>query len=246
MHLIINVFEAWFFENRSYKTHVMKQKQKKKTKKRAEEESPQEQNRYASEQDRDELDKIREARLRNDELNRSLEEEKRDNLPGAYPPQEDIMNRQNLDRLGLDVDYFSQTLGQENYNLPDEPLITDAEAILEAPEPPEEPVEEEMEFPVAPSLQEEAPETSESDLTEEDYEALGPPDLSMDLSDDEHLKNRPWPVDMSASDLDVPGAELDDPSEAIGSEDEENNPYSLGGERHEDLEDPAPGEPTQP
>ncbi len=36
--------------------------------------------------------------------------------------------------------------------------------------------------------------------------------------------------------LDVPGAELDDDSEEIGSEDEENNYYSLGGDNHEDLE----------
>jgi hypothetical protein len=41
-------------------------------------------------------------------------------------------------------------------------------------------------------------------------------------------------------DLDIPGAELDDKYEAIGEEDEENNYYSLGGDRHDDLEeDPA-------
>lgn len=37
--------------------------------------------------------------------------------------------------------------------------------------------------------------------------------------------------------LDVPGAELDDASEAIGTEDEENNYYSLGGDNHDDLEE---------
>ena len=37
--------------------------------------------------------------------------------------------------------------------------------------------------------------------------------------------------------LDIPGAELDDNEEAIGEEDEENNFYSLGGDRHEDLEE---------
>jgi hypothetical protein len=37
--------------------------------------------------------------------------------------------------------------------------------------------------------------------------------------------------------LDVPGAELDDDNEMIGEEDEENNYYSLGGDRHEDLEE---------
>lgn len=42
--------------------------------------------------------------------------------------------------------------------------------------------------------------------------------------------------DMSGSDLDIPGAELDDAQEDIGSEDEENNYYSLGGDNHDDQE----------
>lgn len=37
--------------------------------------------------------------------------------------------------------------------------------------------------------------------------------------------------------LDVPGSELDDAQEEVGSEDEENNYYSLGGDNHEDLEE---------
>lgn len=40
-----------------------------------------------------------------------------------------------------------------------------------------------------------------------------------------------------ADDLDIPGSELDDADEEIGEEDEENNYYSLGGDRHEDLEE---------
>lgn len=39
------------------------------------------------------------------------------------------------------------------------------------------------------------------------------------------------------SDLDVPGSELDDAQEKIGSEDEENNYYSIGGDNHNDLEE---------
>jgi hypothetical protein len=71
-------------------------------------------------------------------------------------------------------------------------------------------------------------------------EALGPEDLSMDMGDDEQLKHRTRPVDFSGQDLDVPGSELDDDKEEIGSEDEENNSYSLGGDNHEDLEEPRP------
>jgi hypothetical protein len=78
---------------------------------------------------------------------------------------------------------------------------------------------------------------NEADVTKEDLEALGPRDFSMDLGDDEDLKHRVYPVDFSGNDLDVPGAELDDQSEKIGSEDEENNPYSIGGDAHDKLEE---------
>ena len=43
--------------------------------------------------------------------------------------------------------------------------------------------------------------------------------------------------DESGGDLDIPGSELDDEQENIGSEDEENNYYSLGGDGHNDLEE---------
>ena len=42
---------------------------------------------------------------------------------------------------------------------------------------------------------------------------------------------------MSGSDLDIPGSELDDQEESVGSEDEENNYYSLGGDDHNDLDE---------
>jgi hypothetical protein len=41
----------------------------------------------------------------------------------------------------------------------------------------------------------------------------------------------------TGADLDVPGSELDDQQENVGSEDEENNYYSLGGDNHNDLEE---------
>jgi hypothetical protein len=41
----------------------------------------------------------------------------------------------------------------------------------------------------------------------------------------------------SSNGLDVPGSELVDRQESIGSEDEENNYYSLGGDGHNDLEE---------
>jgi hypothetical protein len=43
--------------------------------------------------------------------------------------------------------------------------------------------------------------------------------------------------DVSGSDLDIPGAEMDDNQENIGSEDEENNYYSFGDDNHNDQEE---------
>jgi hypothetical protein len=53
-----------------------------------------------------------------------------------------------------------------------------------------------------------------------------------------HTRNeKDFDEDVSGDDLDVPGSELDNQQEAIGSEDEENNYYSLGGDNHDDLEE---------
>jgi hypothetical protein len=191
-------------------------------------------------------------RKRNDALNKSDREKKEDKLPGEYPPQEDIMNRQNMQRVGLDVENFSRAIGPENLNMPGEPIVTDRNAILSNPpeqdelasiEDPETPAAREMESPVPKNLKTDDTEDlefatgNESDLTQEDLQALGPKDLSMDMGEDEEvLKHRVWPVDMAGQDLDVPGSEGsgDTSDEAIGPEDEENDYYSLGGDRHED------------
>ena len=70
--------------------------------------------------------------------------------------------------------------------------------------------------------------SKESEVTKEDLEALGPRNLSMDMQEDEILKHRLHPVDFDGKDLDIPGRGADDDQEDIGSEDEENNHYSLG------------------
>lgn len=177
-------------------------------------------------------------RKRNDELNKSESQEGK-KLPGEYPAEEDIMNRMNTRRVGMDVENFSRMIGAENLNM-DESVVTNPESIAEEPVLGGEDIEDrrrngEMEQPVSGNPGEEDGERSESDVTEEDLQALGPKDLSMDMGEDEQLlKNRVWPVDMAGGDLDVPGSELDDASEAVGSEDEENNNYSLGGDAHED------------
>lgn len=77
---------------------------------------------------------------------------------------------------------------------------------------------------------------SPADVTKDDLQALNAGDNNFE-GDDSVLEGRPYPVDFTGKDLDVPGSELDDRAEEIGEEDEENNLYSLGGENHEDLEE---------
>ncbi len=76
----------------------------------------------------------------------------------------------------------------------------------------------------------------EYEITADDKRALGPKGLSMDGGDDEELLRRKRKVDFAGEDLDIPGSELDDAQEEIGSEDEENNLYSLGSDDNEELE----------
>lgn len=68
---------------------------------------------------------------------------------------------------------------------------------------------------------------------------IDPEDISKTKTpnDDGKYNEKNFKQDKSGSDLDIPGAELDDEQEEIGSEDEENNGYSIGGDNHNDLEE---------
>ncbi len=80
----------------------------------------------------------------------------------------------------------------------------------------------------------------EADVTKDDLQALGHKDLSMDMGDDEQLKQkRVNKVDFEGKDLDIPGRGMDDAREDIGAEDEENNHYSLGSSDNDQLEKPT-------
>ena len=59
-------------------------------------------------------------------------------------------------------------------------------------------------------------------------------DAALDSTDEDgvSLNEGSFDRNITASDLDVPGADLDDAEEKIGEEDEENNEYSLGGDDH--------------
>ncbi len=75
-------------------------------------------------------------------------------------------------------------------------------------------------------------------------ENIDPENISKNKSpnEDQNSSNeKEFDDDVSGEDLDIPGAELDDDDEAIGSEDEENNYYSIGGDNHNDLDEDKGG-----
>lgn len=69
---------------------------------------------------------------------------------------------------------------------------------------------------------------------------IDPEDISQEKQYDKNsgkFNEKNFNEDKSGDDLDIPGSELDDEMEEIGSEDEENNGYSIGGDNHNDLEE---------
>ncbi|NGY37906.1 hypothetical protein FQU23_010320 [Flavobacterium sp. XN-5] len=71
---------------------------------------------------------------------------------------------------------------------------------------------------------------------------INPADISknkipVEINNRSELNQKDFEEDMVGGDLDIPGAELDDAQEEIGSEDEENNHYSIGGDNHNNLEE---------
>ena len=71
---------------------------------------------------------------------------------------------------------------------------------------------------------------SANDMPTKDEQSLRRASLDSTDNDGEPLNERTSFNAISGSDLDVPGSEEDDQNEDIGEEDEENNPYSLGGD----------------
>ena len=69
---------------------------------------------------------------------------------------------------------------------------------------------------------------------------IDPEDISRLKVSNEHdgkFNEKNFNQDKTGGDLDIPGAELDDEQEDIGSEDEENNSYSIGSDNHKNLEE---------
>jgi len=73
----------------------------------------------------------------------------------------------------------------------------------------------------------------------QEEEEINPEDTSKtkDPNSTNIIRKNDLDDEQSDTDLDIPGSELDDQQEVIGSEDEENNYYSIGGDDHIDLDE---------
>ena len=132
-----------------------------------------------------------------------------------YPPSEDIMNPANqVERVSVDVEKLAPTGVPRNQQTPKQPDAGASETSLTQ--------STDDEIKIVPG--------TDADVTREDLR-----NLNATEGDYANASNNASSV--TGEDLDVPGADEDDPSEDIGEEDEENNYYSLGGDNHENLEE---------
>ncbi len=87
-------------------------------------------------------------------------------------------------------------------------------------------------YPIYPESEDIYDKAKEEDLNTED--------LTKIKSDKDKVGRRnekDFYEDVTGEDLDVPGSEADEANGNSGSEDEENNYYSLGGDDHNDLDE---------
>jgi hypothetical protein len=153
-----------------------------------------------------------------------------EDLPGYphYPSEEDILNPDNgLRKVRGDVEDLANSNAISRRTSIDRDL---------SPDTIEDSIADEDEIKIVRG--------TEADVTREDLKNLGDRNADQDLGDDENTQGnaRVDEVDLDndkleEDDLDIPGSDLDDADEKLGEEDEENNYYSLGGDRHDDLED---------
>ena len=154
-----------------------------------------------------------------------------------YPAKEDIMNPQNTtERIEANVENLTHDELQENGK-------KKAMTTLQAPT-----TGDDLGIVMG----------TEADVTDEDIANLGDPNRDFDMDEDEEIfsdgsasafggteetvddldsKDLRDELNRTGDDLDVPGSEDDDADENMGEEDEENNYYSLGGDRKDNIED---------
>ena len=164
------------------------------------------------------------------DVERSPDEKTDQDFPGYphYPAKEDIMD-QRTGSHRVDADLENSGTGPNasgvNQRFVDESHRDSTGSMI--PQPARVVTEQQDDLGVRTG--------NDSDVNSDDLAALDSTDA--EIGRPQNVSN-----DDLNTDLDVPGSELDDADEVRGEEDEENNYYSLGGDRHEaQEEDPQSG-----
>lgn len=163
------------------------------------------------------------------EVENSNDEKTDQDFPGYphYPAKEDIMD-QRTDSHRVDMNMEKLSSGPNNTGV-NQRFMADQNRTRGAEGTPVPLTGEDDELAIRMG--------TEADVNEDDIAVLN------SANDETTLPRNTTNVTLE-SDLDVPGAELDDANENIGEEDEENNYYSLGGDRHEGQEEDPYSDPT--
>jgi len=162
------------------------------------------------------------------EVEQSKDPKTDQDFPGYphYPAREDIMD-QRTGSHKVDVD-MENLASARNATGVSQRFVTAQEGQRNSERENQQPIEEANDdLEIKPG--------TEADVNDDDLEILN--STNDEIGMPQNVSNE----DLN-TDLDIPGSELDDDNESIGEEDEENNYYSLGGDRHESQEeDPYSG-----
>jgi hypothetical protein len=160
------------------------------------------------------------------EVENSADERTDQDFPGYphYPAKEDIMD-QRTDSHRVDLDVENLPSGHNATGVSQRFLAgQNRERAEEAMEPQPALGKDDLDIRMG----------TEADVDEDDMAVLN--SSNAEIGTPQNVSNE------DLADLDIPGSELDDANENIGEEDEENNYYSLGSDRHEGQEeDPQSG-----
>jgi hypothetical protein len=160
------------------------------------------------------------------EVENSADEKTDQDFPGYphYPAKEDIMD-QRTDSRRVDLDVENLPSGHNATGVSQRFLAGQSrERAEEAMEPQPALGKDDLDIRMG----------TEADVDEDDMAVLN--SSNAEIGTPQNVSNE------DLADLDIPGSELDDANENIGEEDEENNYYSLGSDRHEGQEeDPQSG-----
>lgn len=161
------------------------------------------------------------------EVDQSKDERTDEDFPGYphYPSKEDIMD-QRTDTKRVDMDVEDLPSGRNATGVSQRFMSgQDRQKAENAMTPQPGLGDDELDIKMG----------TDADVSEDDLEVLNA--TNAEIGTPQNVSTE----DLN-TDLDIPGSELDDESEKIGEEDEENNYYSLGGDRHgAQEEDPYSG-----